>query len=252
MISHLTSHLKLPLMISHLTSHLKLPLMRSHLTSHLKLPLMRSHLASHLKAPSLPPCSPLPLQSRSHLPSSHCHRRAPSSHLPPISCRLPQAHFIGGDMGWAVLPHDPLFYFHHNGLDRLRRQWQAAHRDLKPMAYGYPVDAFAYTAAYGTRVGLRDCLGCTAYDAGFTKELLLGACRFLLLTPAGILAPSGSFWLLLAPSGSFWLLLAPSGSLKAWLLQSLGPSDCFLLLLTPSHSSRAPPDPPLQARGTPT
>ena len=42
------------------------------------------------------------------------------------------------------------------------------------MAYGYPIESEGYTTAYGTRVGLRDCLGCTAYDAGFTKELLLG------------------------------------------------------------------------------
>lgn len=77
-------------------------------------------------------------------------------------------------MGWAVIPHDPIFYFHHNGLDRLRRQWQAKHAYLKPMAYGYPIHAPAYTAAYGTKVGLRDCLGCSAYDAGFTKEILLG------------------------------------------------------------------------------
>ena len=31
-----------------------------------------------------------------------------------------EAHFLGGDMGWAVIPHDPIFFFHHNGLDRLR------------------------------------------------------------------------------------------------------------------------------------
>ena len=85
-----------------------------------------------------------------------------------------EAHFLGGDMGWAVIPHDPIFFFHHNGLDRLRRQWQARHAHLKPMAYGYPIASPGYVATYKTPVGLRDCLGCTAYQAGFTKELLLG------------------------------------------------------------------------------
>ena len=85
-----------------------------------------------------------------------------------------EAHFLGGDMGWAVIPHDPIFFFHHNGLDRLRRQWQARHAHLKPMAYGYPIASPGYEATYKTPVGLRDCLGCTAYQAGFTKELLLG------------------------------------------------------------------------------
>ena len=75
---------------------------------------------------------------------------------------------------WAVLPHDPIFFFHHNGLDKLRRHWQARNAHLKPMAYGYPIDSPGYTAAYGTPVGLRDCLGCTAYNAGFLKGLLLG------------------------------------------------------------------------------
>ena len=42
------------------------------------------------------------------------------------------------------------------------------------MAYGYPIESSGYTAAYGTPVGLRDCLGCTAYNAGFNKALVLG------------------------------------------------------------------------------
>ena len=84
------------------------------------------------------------------------------------------AHFIGGDMQFATVPHDPLFYFHHCGLDRLRRQWQARNERVRPMAYGYPTESIAYTEVFGTPVGLHDCLGCTSYDAGFTKELLLG------------------------------------------------------------------------------
>ena len=42
------------------------------------------------------------------------------------------------------------------------------------MAYGYPIESAVYTQTFGTPVGLYDCLGCTSYEAGFTKELLLG------------------------------------------------------------------------------
>lgn len=85
-----------------------------------------------------------------------------------------KAHFLGGDMILAAVPHDPFFFFHHNGLDRLRRQWQARNEELRPTAWGYPVASPAYTRQFGTPVGLRDCLGCTSYEAGFTKALTLG------------------------------------------------------------------------------
>lgn len=42
------------------------------------------------------------------------------------------------------------------------------------MAFGYPVKSMGYTNATGTDVGLYDCLGCTAYNAGFTKEDIIG------------------------------------------------------------------------------
>jgi len=84
------------------------------------------------------------------------------------------AHFIGGDMQLALVPQDPFFYFHHCGLDRLRRQWQARNERVRPMAFGYPTESIAYTEAFGTPVGLYDCLGCTAHQAGFTAEAVLG------------------------------------------------------------------------------
>lgn len=75
------------------------------------------------------------------------------------------AHFIGGDMQFALVPQDPFFFFHHCGLDRLRRQWQARNERVRPMAYGYPAASTGYTEAFGTPVGLYDCLGCTAHEA---------------------------------------------------------------------------------------
>jgi len=84
------------------------------------------------------------------------------------------AHFIGGDMKEATIPHDPLFFFHHAGLDRLRQQWAHANTDIRPMAFGYPIESMGYTTAMGTKVGLYDCLGCTSYDAGFTAADVLG------------------------------------------------------------------------------
>ena len=70
-------------------------------------------------------------------------------------------HWLGGDMGLAVLPNDPLFMFHHNSLDRLRRQWMAQNEHLRPLAYGYPVHARAVEKTLGgLDMGLYDCLGC--------------------------------------------------------------------------------------------
>ena len=77
-------------------------------------------------------------------------------------------------MQFALVPQDPFFYFHHCGLDRLRRQWQARNERVRPMAYGYPSASKAYTYRFGTPVGPYDCLGCTAYDAGFTAADVLG------------------------------------------------------------------------------
>ena len=65
----------------------------------------------------------------------------------------------------ALVPQDPFFFFHHCGLDRLRRQWQARNERVRPMAYGYPAASTGYTEAFGTPVGLYDCLGCTAHEA---------------------------------------------------------------------------------------
>ena len=84
------------------------------------------------------------------------------------------AHFIGGDMQFAMVPQDPFFFFHHCGLDRLRRQWQSRNERVRPMAFGYPTSSPGYTTEAGTLVGLYDCLGCTGHGAGFTTESVLG------------------------------------------------------------------------------
>ena len=84
------------------------------------------------------------------------------------------AHLIGGDMEAALAPHDPFFFFHHNSMDMARRVWQAKNERLRPSAFGYPVTQGAFTESSGYGVGLYDCLGCTQFSAGFSRELLLG------------------------------------------------------------------------------
>ena len=37
------------------------------------------------------------------------------------------------------MPQDPLFFFHHANLDRIRLQWQRRNAPLRPFAYHYPV-----------------------------------------------------------------------------------------------------------------
>ena len=76
---------------------------------------------------------------------------------------------LEGDMvdtlasGW-----EPFFWFHHAGIDKLRRSWQHNNERLRPWAYGYPVrSGYNYTPT-----GLYDCLGCGAYGLGFDGEHL--------------------------------------------------------------------------------
>ena len=53
------------------------------------------------------------------------------------------------------------------------------------MAYGYPLESMGYYNASGTAVGLNDCLGCTAWDAGFKKEdVLVGGAEVVTATIA--------------------------------------------------------------------
>lgn len=71
--------------------------------------------------------------------------------------------------------YDPIFWFHHSGIDWLRRTWQHNNEALRPWAYGYPVvGGYKYA-----KVGLYDCLGCQAYDLGFDDYNLkeLGRCK---------------------------------------------------------------------------
>ena len=61
------------------------------------------------------------------------------------------AHLVGGDMEAALVPHDPFFFFHHNGLDRVRREWQSRNEQLRSSAFGYPVQQGAFTERAGRR-----------------------------------------------------------------------------------------------------
>ena len=62
--------------------------------------------------------------------------------------------------------YDPLFWFHHAGVDWLRRTWQHNNEQLRPWAYGYPVrSGYAYA-----NTGLYDCSGCQACQLGFDAD----------------------------------------------------------------------------------
>ena len=63
---------------------------------------------------------------------------------------------------------EPIFWFHHAGIDWLRRSWQHNNERLRPWAYGYP----ARSGYNFTPTGLYDCLGCGAYGLGFDGEHL--------------------------------------------------------------------------------
>jgi len=105
---------------------------------------------------------------------------------------------LGGDAALArpnVDPTvDPLTFFHHTAGDRLRAQWQYRQRELRPIAYGYPVqDGYNLT-----RSGLYDCVGCDAYGLGFDMQGLQGlqAGQYLGSATAADMLCSGEFELL--------------------------------------------------------
>ena len=76
---------------------------------------------------------------------------------------------FGGDMqDTRASAYEPFFWFHHAGIDWVRRTWMHRNERLRPWAFGYP-EVSGYTF---TPTGLYDCLGCGAYGLGFDGEHL--------------------------------------------------------------------------------
>ena len=98
-------------------------------------------------------------------------QESPDLHLTPhiAAGGAPSWQGTGGDMSDPrAAAYDPIFWFHHAGIDWLRRTWQHNNEAYRPWAYGYPVRS-GYTA---TPSGLYDCLGCAAYGLGFDQDHL--------------------------------------------------------------------------------
>lgn len=78
---------------------------------------------------------------------------------------------LGGDSSAGASSFlDPPIWLHHAGGDRLRMQWQFRNAHLRPTAYNYP----AISAYNLTDTALDTCVGCAAYNLGFSAGLVDG------------------------------------------------------------------------------